>query len=94
MFVILVDYIRPLEDVDHWLEEHRAFLKENFASGRFLASGPRVPRTGGVILAVGGDRAHLEALLERDPFKREQVARYTVLEFDPVLSQPGLGPLL
>jgi uncharacterized protein YciI len=91
MFVIIVEYVKPLEQVDCWLEEHRAFLRENYANGRFIASGPRVPRKGGVILARGGDRAELERILDDDPFKREGVAGYTVLEFDPIMTAPGFA---
>ena len=94
MFVIVLEYAKPLSEVDRWLEEHRAFLKENYATGRFIASGPCVPRTGGVILARGCDRGELDAILDADPFKREGVARYTVLEFDPVLTDPAFAPLV
>ncbi|QLA17120.1 YciI family protein [Desulfolutivibrio sulfoxidireducens] len=94
MFVIIVDYVKPLADVDPWLEAHRAFLREQYAAGRFLASGPRRPRTGGVILAHARERAEVEALLENDPFKREGVAAYTILEFDPVMTCPELAPVL
>ncbi len=94
MFVILVDYVKPLADVDRWIEAHRAFLREGYAAGRFLASGPRQPRTGGVILAHGCERAELEALLENDPFKREGVAAYTILEFHPVMSCPEVASAL
>ena len=94
MFVIIVDYVKPLSEVDRHLEAHRAFLREQFAAGRFLASGPREPRDGGLILAQGCDRAGLETLLESDPFKREGVATYSILEFSPVMCDPALSPLL
>jgi uncharacterized protein YciI len=94
MFVIIVDYVKPLSEVDSWLEAHREFLREQYAAGLFLASGPREPRDGGLILAHGCDRAALEILLEADPFKREGVARYTVLEFAPVMCAPSFLPLL
>jgi uncharacterized protein YciI len=89
MFVIIVNYVLPMAEVDRWLEEHRAFLKENYATGKFVASGPQVPRKGGVILARGGSRVELEKLLDSDPFKREGVAAYTVLEFAPNMTAPG-----
>ncbi|WP_243357680.1 YciI family protein [Fundidesulfovibrio terrae] len=94
MFVITLTYEKPLEEVDRWLEEHRVFLRDNYAKGRFIASGPCTPRTGGVILAHGCCRDELDAVLETDPFKREGVAAYTVLEFDPVMTCPELAPLL
>ena len=91
MFVIVLEYAKPLEEVDRWIEEHREFLRENYAQGRFMASGPCVPRTGGVILARGCSRDELDALLERDPFKREGVAAYTVVEFDAVMTDPAFA---
>jgi len=94
MFVIIVDYVKPLSEVDRWLEAHREFLREQYAAGLFLASGPREPRDGGLILAHGCNRAALEVLLEADPFKREGVARYTILEFCPTMCASALTPLL
>jgi uncharacterized protein YciI len=94
MFVIVLEYQKPLEEVDRWLEEHKLFLKEQYASKLFMVSGRLVPRTGGVILAHGCTRAELDRILDRDPFKREGVARYSVLEFEPAMFDPALAPLL
>ena len=43
MFVIMVNYVKPLSEIDAHLESHRRFLDEGYAAGYFLASGPRVP---------------------------------------------------
>ena len=48
MYVILIDYTSELEDIDSALDAHKIWLNENYAAGRFLASGRREPRTGGV----------------------------------------------
>jgi len=47
MFVLMVNYAKPLAEIDKHQEAHRRFLDEGYAGGIFLASGPRVPRTGG-----------------------------------------------
>ncbi|WP_243310798.1 YciI family protein [Fundidesulfovibrio agrisoli] len=94
MFVVILNYIKPVEEIDRWLEEHRAFLAENYAAGRFIASGRLEPRTGGVILARGGSKAELETILEADPFKREGLAAYTVLEFLPAMHDPRFAPFV
>jgi len=94
MFVIVLEYQKPLEDVDQWLEEHKLFLEEFYAKKHFLVSGRLVPRTGGVILAYGCERAELDRILDCDPFKREGLARYSVLEFEPAMFDPALAPLL
>ena len=51
MFVLLLGYIRPIEEVDALMREHVAWLNEHYDAGRFVVSGRRVPRTGGVIVA-------------------------------------------
>lgn len=80
MFVVTLTYTAPLATVDAHLDAHRGWLAEAYGAGIFLASGRRVPRVGGVILATG-ERAALDAVLERDPFALANVARYDVVEF-------------
>ena len=91
MFIIDLEYQRPMEAVEQWLEEHKAFLKQQYANGVFLMSGRKQPRTGGVILAQADTRAHLEALIQQDPFYREGVARFTITEFLPTMTADALS---
>ncbi len=83
MFIVSLTYRVPLSEIDAHLSDHRAFLDRHFASGAFLASGPKEPRTGGVILATLADRAALEAILDEDPFRRLGLADYAVEAFQP-----------
>ncbi|WP_422084339.1 YciI family protein [Variovorax sp.] len=89
MFIVTLTYIRPLEELDALMDAHVAWLKKHYESGLFVASGRQVPRKGGVILARSGDRAALEALLARDPFVQDGVARTDVIEFVPSMTAPG-----
>ena len=73
--------MKPLTEVERWLPEHRAFLDRQYAEGRFVVSGPLVPRTGGVIVTADMTREAVVALLEEDPFNREGVASYEIIEF-------------
>ncbi|WP_269581638.1 YciI family protein [Roseibium sp. Sym1] len=88
LFVIDLTYTAGLDAIDRLLEPHRAFLEAQYADGLFLASGPKNPRTGGVILARSESREALERVLEQDPFKAERVADYQVTEFSPVMTAP------
>ncbi|MCD5327216.1 YciI family protein [Chromobacterium piscinae] len=92
MFVVSLTYTAPLSDVDALLDAHVAWLKQAYADGAFLASGRKVPREGGVILARG-EHAALEARLARDPFARGGVARYDIIEFVPGMTAAGLESL-
>ena len=91
MFVILLHYLKPLPEVDRYVDEHRAFLERHYAAGNFLLSGRQEPRSGGVILADAPTRAQIEEIVREDPFNREQIARYEIVEFVPSLADPRLA---
>lgn len=93
MFVLVLTYVAPLEAIDAALADHRLYLDRHFASGEFLASGPRQPRVGGVILARAESRKRVEELVAEDPFAQQGLARYEVIEFAPTRG-PFAGALL
>ncbi|MEE1783450.1 YciI family protein [Streptomyces sp. SP17BM10] len=90
MFVLELSYTAPLERIDALLPQHVEWLNGHYADGTFLASGRKVPRDGGVILAAGEDRAAIEALVATDPFVREGVCAYRVTEFLATVTAPAL----
>lgn len=93
MFIVTLKYVADLERIDELLPVHREWLDAQYAAGWFVASGPLVPRTGGVILARGGDRDELEAVLATDPFGVAGLATYSVTEFTPVQAAPEFAGL-
>lgn len=80
-FVLISTYVAPRERIEELVPAHRDYLQERFASGLFVASGRRVPWTGGVIVARGA-RADVEAAVAEDPFTRAGVAETEIVEFD------------
>lgn len=94
MFIVSLTYVKPLEVIDSLLEEHVAWLKANYAASVLLASGRKIPRTGGVILARAESRETLDTVLAGDPFYREGAARYDVTEFMASMAAPGLEALI
>ena len=92
MFVVLLTYEKDLAEVDRLMGEHMRFLKAQYDAGVLVVSGRRVPRTGGVILARGVDKAVLEEIMARDPFVREGAARFEVVEFNASQMQDGFKP--
>jgi uncharacterized protein YciI len=93
VFVLLLTYVRPLPEVDALMREHVAWLNEQYDAGRFLVSGRRIPRTGGVIVARGDDRAQIEALAATDPFVSGGVATCEVIQFRASQTAAGLDSL-
>ncbi len=93
MFVILLNYKKPLSIVDRFVGEHREFLEQHYISGHFLLSGRKEPRTGGVILAKAETKSEIESIVRSDPFYREQIAEYEIVEFVPSMAVSYLSDL-
>ncbi|HPF50170.1 MAG TPA: YciI family protein [Draconibacterium sp.] len=83
MFIINITYKAQLEKIDQYLAEHVRFLDEQYELGNFLASGRKVPRTGGIILSNADVKSDLEKIIETDPFFINNLADYELIEFVP-----------
>ncbi|MBV8637702.1 MAG: hypothetical protein JO322_06415 [Candidatus Eremiobacteraeota bacterium] len=94
MFLLISRYLKPPEEVDRWLPAHREFLDRHYAAGQFLVSGPFVPRTGGIIVTMPMRREEVDAILAEDPFVREGVSEYDVLEMKPTKRHDVLRDVL
>jgi len=81
MFVIELIYKRGLAEIDAAMAAHMKFLKRYYAAGTFLLSGRKIPRDGGIILAVGNSRDEIERIMREDPFCSKGLADYRVIEF-------------
>ncbi|SRR6266508_2556508 len=81
MFVIELTYKVPLTEIDAQMAAHVRFLKKYYASGNFLVSGRKIPRDGGIILAVGKTRRQIEAIAEEDPLHAHGLADFRIIEF-------------
>src|SRR5258708_31253757 len=81
MFVIELTYKVDLAEIDAHMAAHVKFLKKYYASGNFLVSGRKIPRDGGIILAVGTSREQIQAIIEEDPFHARGLADFRIIEF-------------
>ncbi len=81
MFVVELVYKADLKEIDAQMRAHMAWLKAHYATGTFLISGRKIPREGGIILAVGKSRAELETIMREDPFCKNGLAEFRVIEF-------------
>ncbi|WP_296402366.1 YciI family protein [Psychrobacter sp.] len=83
MFIINLTYKTELENIERFLDKHIEFLNEQYELGNFLASGAKLPRTGGIILSNVKSKFELESIIEKDPFKINDLADYEMIEFIP-----------
>jgi uncharacterized protein YciI len=81
MFVIELVYKVDLAEIDAAMKPHVAWLDRHYQDGTFVASGRKVPRDGGIILATAPDRAAVEAIVAEDPFVARGLAEARVIEF-------------
>ena len=81
MFVIELIYRASLDEIDAHMAAHVAYLRKYYAAGNFLVSGRKIPRDGGIILAVGKNRRQIEAIAEEDPFRERGLADFRIVEF-------------
>jgi uncharacterized protein YciI len=81
MYIVELTYLAPLSAIDEAMKAHVAFLNRNYAAGIFIASGRKVPRDGGIIVATGTNREALEQLMQQDPFCSRGLATFRIIEF-------------
>ncbi len=86
-FIVEINYLVPLERVQQSVAPHRAYLQLGYDAGLLLCSGPKVPATGGFMLARAESLAALQEFFAQDPFHTEKLASFTFSEFNPVKRQ-------
>ncbi len=80
IYVIDLEYIVSMDKVDPHIPAHLEFVGSGYAQGLFLFSGPKVPRTGGVIIATAPSSKELEAFIAEDPLLTNNLARVKMTE--------------
>lgn len=83
MFILILKYIKPIEEVEKELESHIPYLEKYYSLQKFICSGRRNPRTGGVILCNAEDINEIKEIINEDPFYKKNIAKYEIIEFIP-----------
>ncbi|MEG3753105.1 YciI family protein [Psychromonas arctica] len=86
MFIVSLTYKVELSEVDKLISDHIVFLEKYYALGKFIASGRKVPRIGGVILVNASNKEEVGSIIKEDPFHIANVANYQVTEFIPTMA--------
>lgn len=84
MFMLELTYLKPIEEVDRFLVPHRNYLQTQYDTKLLVFSGPMNPRSGGLILLSTNNPADVDKFISGDPFDIEGIAKYRVIDFDPV----------
>jgi len=87
----MLTYKVPLEIVNQYVVKHREFLDGCYKNNFFIASGPRNPKTGGVIISQLNNREQVATILKQDPFAIHDIADFEIIEFDPIKYHPDFS---
>lgn len=91
--LIELTYQVPMTEVEKHVAAHRDYLQLYFDQGYLIAAGPKDPRDGGVILAVG-EVEFLNKIIEGDPYSKNNIATYKITSFNPVKKSKAFEKLL
>ncbi|MDK2126530.1 YciI family protein [Parachitinimonas caeni] len=94
MFLVDLEFIRPLDEVDQHVAAHRDYLKDFYENGSLFMGGRKIPRSGGIILSRHTTRQEVESVFNADPLVLARVAKYSVTEFQPVMMTEALKELI
>ncbi len=90
-YIVEITYRVSLARIEETVAAHRAHLQTGYDQGLLLASGPQVPRSGGILIARAPTREALESFIARDPYRVQDLADYRLIEFQPVKRQDWAG---
>lgn len=94
MILILLRYVKPIEEVEAHTAAHRAYLDGLYREGKLIFSGPREPRTGGVILTTLDSEVEATKMICDDPYFENGIAEFEIVRFNPVKSDPRFAAFL
>ena len=94
MYIIDLMYQKDLSEVEKFLPEHKLYLDKYYALNKFICSGRKNPRNGGIILCKAKNLQEVKSIIKEDPFNRERIADYTITEFEPSKSSDAFKSCL
>ena len=76
MYIVSLNYIKEVSEVEKYLEKHVKFLEKYYEMGKFICSGRKNPRTGGVILLNAESLSEVESIILEDSFNANEITEF------------------
>lgn len=83
MFIVSLSYKKGISEVEKFIGPHMLFLDKYYSEKKFIFSGRKNPRTGGIILVRNVGRNSLMEIIKQDPFHQNEIADYDITEVIP-----------
>lgn len=81
MVIVNITYTVELKKIEQELEEHIKFVNKYYQNNKFICSGRKNPRTGGIILC-NADKEEVSEIIKEDPFYINKLCNYEIIEFE------------
>lgn len=81
--MVILTYKKPIEEIERVLPEHVKFLDKYYENKKFIFSGRRKPRVGGIIMINTESAEEALSIIREDPFYQFELADYETIEFNP-----------
>jgi len=94
MFILFINPTKSPQELEPVFPAHNEFLNAYCKAGKFILTGGLTARPAGLVLANVNNGDELKAMLAEDPFVREQLAEYEVIEFKPSRYHESLASLI
>lgn len=88
MFIVNLTYKKSNDEVDKILPLHIKFLEKYYSKNKFICSGRKNPRVGGIILCNAKDETEVKSIVSEDSFNINGIADYDITEFIPSKCDP------
>jgi len=89
MYLLNVTTIVENEKVAPYRASHKAWVQHGIDKGWFIFAGPKSNRDGGLILVKEVSLDKLQAFIAKDPYIKEKLAQYQLIDFSISLSMDG-----
>lgn len=94
MFIVDITFLDVNQITAELTEQHREYLKTQYALGLLMFGGRKVPRTGGMLLSQHKDKNELIQMLAADPLIQSGLVNYSITELMPVMASEDYQHLL
>lgn len=94
MFIIQLRFSSNKANAGQFMDGHNAWLRDGFASGKFVLAGSIQPKLGGAVIAHNASLEEIREIVASDPFVAENVVTAEIIEITPAKAIPQLDFLL
>jgi uncharacterized protein YciI len=94
VYILFITSTKSLQELEPVFPVHNAYLDTNYKTGKLILNGELTAKPAVVLLANVTSEEELQALLAADPFVREHLVEFEVIEFKPSRYHQSLASLI